>query len=121
MRRSARLFSDGDWYHLICSGCRLIGLQLTMQPTPSGNAGRGFVALEMKTSAGGSKPPAHSSRGKPLLFHVLNRFGFVCIAALDGFRRNGGGVGVKRNLRFRQPCRTAGGGNRRHAAALGVS
>lgn len=121
MRRSAGLFSDGDRYHFTRPDCRLTGLRLIMQPTPTGIAGRGFVALEMKTSAGGSKPPAHSSRGKPLLFHVLNRFGFVGIAALDGLRRNGVGVRVKRNLRFRQPCRTAGGGDRRHAAALRVS
>ena len=66
-----------------------------MQPTPSGIAGRGFVALGMKTSAGGSTPPAHSSRGKPLLFHVLYRFGFVGIAAFDRLRRNGSGVRIK--------------------------
>ena len=121
MRRSASVFSGGNRHHFTRSGCRPTGLRLTMQPTPSGIAGRGFVALGMKTSAGGSKPPAHSSRGKPLLFHFLNRFGFVGIAAFDRLRPNGSGVRIKRNLRFRQPCRTAGGGNRRHAAALRIS
>lgn len=44
MRRFARVFSDDDRYHLICSGRRLTGLLLTKQPTPSGTAGRDIVA-----------------------------------------------------------------------------
>ena len=63
-----------------------------------------------------STPASRAHRPRLALQPLLVKlYKLVGIAALDGFRRNGGGVGVKRDFRFRQPCRTAGGGNRRHA------
>ena len=71
------------------------------------------------TWAGGWTPPAHRSCRKALLFDFFQRLGGVGVAILCD-RRASGGVRVERHFGFGQPCRATGGGDRRHAAALGT-
>lgn len=70
--------------------------------------------------AGGETAPAHRLRRKALLFDRFKRVGGNGVALRSHHCRASGGVGVERHFGFGEPCRAGSGGNRRHAAALGI-